>query len=556
MHMVQWHASFRTPIASQGRARNRRTRGPPCRASLPNLHPLQKDDERLPSTIQRWARSAVSTLICMALPLIDFPLMASSPCLASDMVVVDEHILQWIPPLPTHFPPLPELNMANFNKHTLPSNKMRLVMLEDHEAPIVRGILLLKGGQRASPPSKVGLATLSAAVQRSGGSIQHPKTAFDDELEDLAATIEGGAGPDAISFGFSCLAEDTTQVLSLLSELILSPAIPEDSLELFKSQMVNSLAHRNDDITGIPVREAAKLVYGRDSPYVREPTISDVKSISVEDVKSWLSEWERPDTAVLGLTGNFSSAEMMQTVEEAFGNWEARGSPTPVPRSPVPSASAASDTQARVFFVDVPGSFQSSIAIAELGIQLQDPDDTALDVVGGILNSFGGRLFDGIRSQKGLAYSVTAGWQSAPVDHPGLFLAAAETADPGQLLVTMQNILNEVCNAEPSKEEVARAKDEALNSSVFQFSSNIAQLRRMVGYELLGVDPEYVVKYLKKLSMVTPADVQAAAKRHLHPDKQVVVVVGDGMKVRNSIEQALGVKVQSLQLKTEGEDSL
>lgn len=501
---------------------------------------------------QHWIHIAASTLVYVTLPLIDFPL-TSTPCWASDTsIVVDEHVLARIPPLPTHFPPLPELNIAKFDKRTLATNKLRVVMLEDHEAPIVRGILLLRGGQRASPPTKVGLATLSAAVQRSGGSIQHPKTAFDDELEDVAATLEGGAGPDAITFGFSCLAEDTPRVLNLLSELIMSPAIPEDSLELFKSQIINALAHRNDDTTGIPVREAAKLVYGPDSLYVREPQISQVKYITVEDVTAWLNEWERPDTAVLGLTGNFNSASMMKTVDGAFGKWKATGLPTAVPRSPIPSTPInAGDPidSGKVYFIDVPGSSQSSIAVAELGIQLQDPDDTALDVVGGILNSFGGRLFDGVRSQKGLAYSVAAGWQSAPVDHPGLFLATAETADPAQLLVAVRDILNDICESQPSEEEVARAKEETLNSSVFQFSSNIAQLRRMVGYELLGVDPDYVVKYLKRLSAVSPADVQAAAQRHLHPDRQVVVVVGDASKVRNSIEQALGVKVESLELK-------
>ena len=63
------------------------------------------------------------------------------------------------------------------------SNGLRVLLLRDTEAPVVRGALLMRGGQRASPPDRVGLATLSAAVQRAGGSTQHPGEELDDALE-------------------------------------------------------------------------------------------------------------------------------------------------------------------------------------------------------------------------------------------------------------------------------------------------------------------------------------------------------------------------------------
>ena len=70
-----------------------------------------------------------------------------------------------------------------------------------------------------STSHQVGLATLSAAVQRSGGSLQHPSQQLDDELEERAASIEGGAGPEAFGFGFQCLSEDTPGVLQLFAEV-------------------------------------------------------------------------------------------------------------------------------------------------------------------------------------------------------------------------------------------------------------------------------------------------------------------------------------------------
>ena len=82
----------------------------------------------------------------------------------------------------------------------------------------------------------------------------------------MQAAIEGGGGSDSVSMGFSCLEEDAPRVLQLFSEVITTPALPASKLELYKTQFLNSIAHKNDNSSSIPGREVAKLIYGRDSP--------------------------------------------------------------------------------------------------------------------------------------------------------------------------------------------------------------------------------------------------------------------------------------------------
>lgn len=69
-----------------------------------------------------------------------------------------------------------------------------------------------------------------------------------------------------------------------------------------------------------------------------------------------------------------------------------------------------------------------------------------------------GRLFNEIRSREGLAYSVSGGWAPTPLDHPGLFAASAETAQPTALLAALQRALERASEAQPSAEELQRAK--------------------------------------------------------------------------------------------------
>lgn len=89
--------------------------------------------------------------------------------------------------------------------------------------------------------------------------------AFDSALEDVAASIEGGAGPEALSLGFTALKEDAPFTLSLMAELLVTPALPAEKLEFIRTQAINSYMHRNDSLGPIPRREALKITYGPDS---------------------------------------------------------------------------------------------------------------------------------------------------------------------------------------------------------------------------------------------------------------------------------------------------
>lgn len=68
-------------------------------------------------------------------------------------------------------------------------------------------------------------------------------------------------------------------------------------------QALNVIEHRNDDVNGIPRRELAKLLYGKDSVFARNATPQQVQSIQRSDVVSYVETWERPDNAVLGISG-------------------------------------------------------------------------------------------------------------------------------------------------------------------------------------------------------------------------------------------------------------
>jgi len=450
---------------------------------------------------------------------------------------------QELPEIPSTFPPIAEVKLPPYKMVEL-SNGLRVFLLEDHEIGIVNGSLLMKGGARGDPADKVGVAAIAAAVQRSGGSEAHPASELDGALEDLAAYVEVRASAGSVAASFGALAEDADQVVGLFGEVVRAPRFPDTRLQLAKDAVLDRLEHRNDQASAIPRRELAKVLYGSDSVFAREPVVKNVQEMSTADLRSYYEKWERPDNAVLGICGDFDTNHMIELVNKVFGDWApASGQPeTPyaVPNSPVPEQRPST-----IYLVDKPGAVQASVAMGQLGTLLDDPDIHALDALNGMLNGFGGRLFNEVRSREGLAYSVSGAF-SPGLDHPGTFVVGAETQSPAQLIAAVKRVLNETRTAELPESELNQAKEKALNSFVFNFSNSSSQLNRIIAYALFDIPQEYLFDYRNGLVATSTLDVLGASQRHLQPEDLQIVVVGDAKSVEPKLKDLLGIPVQRL----------
>src|SRR5579862_391944 len=110
------------------------------------------------------------------------------------------------------YPPLPQVKIPEPATFTL-SNGMRVFLLEDHELPLVRGIALIHTGNLFDPPDKKGLSEFTAQVLRSGGTKTKTGDQIDEELENMAASVEAGMDETSASMSFSALKESADPVM-------------------------------------------------------------------------------------------------------------------------------------------------------------------------------------------------------------------------------------------------------------------------------------------------------------------------------------------------------
>ena len=419
---------------------------------------------------------------------------------------------------PFDFPKLNALKIPPVTQLTL-KNGIRLYLIEDHRFPTIdmRGMFFTSSA--FEPAAKAGLAALTGTVLRTGGTKRLSGDQIDRELETMAATIETAIDSESGSIYVSLLKENLDRVLPIMADILCQPVFDQEKIDLAKVEARTGISRRNDDVGQIAHREFNKLIYGTNSPYARQPEYATIDAVSREDIVAFYRGYFHPDNLWLAVWGDFNGKQMIKKIEAAFGNWPAAGLKLPA----LPKVDY--EYRSTVNYVEKSDVKQSNIMVGHIGGLLDSPDYAALSVMNRIL-SFD-RMFKKIRTDEGLAYSVW-GYYGAGYKVPGVFSAGAQTKSEStvkaiQLMLDEMRLMR---SQEVSNEELQRAKDQFMNSYVFQFDSRAKIIRTMLTYAYYGYPLDYSQQIFKKIETVTQADILNAAKKYLQPDQVQILVVG------------------------------
>jgi zinc protease len=419
------------------------------------------------------------------------------------------------------YPPLPRFDVAEPQRIEL-ENGLVLLLLEDHELPLVELTALVRAGSAQDPADKIGLAELGGRVLRSGGTAAMSGDQLDDWLEGRAATIEAAVGDDAARVTLGSLKKDFPDALRIFADVLRRPAFDAKKLEMERNRAVARVSRQNDELMGILFREFEEIVYGPDSPYGWTESFATLGAIQRADLEAWHRQGFHPERTILGMVGDFSSEEAVRWIRDAFGDW---------PRGPENRQSAPAwrqQTPAGVYFVEKSDVPQSGVAMGHLGVRRDHPDFYALEVMNQVFGaSPSSRLFRNIRSRKGLAYAVS-GRVGSQWDHPGttmLFLTTkVETTAAG--IEALLEEARKLRTSPPTEAEIGIATRGLLDSFIFRVDSPRKVLNQQLTAELHGYPRDWLARYRAGIEAVTPGQVREVAARHLRPDEFVLLVVG------------------------------
>jgi len=419
------------------------------------------------------------------------------------------------------YPKLRDIKVPGVEQVTL-SNGMRLFLLEDHELPLINISVTIRTGSVYEPAEKIGLASMTGEVMRTGGTMSKTGDELDEELESIAASVETGIGLNSGSASMSVLKQDLDKGLSILADVLMDPAFREDKIQLAKMQAHSMIARRNDSVNAVAGREFDKLIYGPRSVYARHIEHATIAGISREDLVNFHRKYFGPNNAMLAVWGDFDTKQMIEKIEEAFESWKKVNLQlTEVPK-------VRYEFRKTVNVVRKDDVNQSNVYMGHIGGLRSDPDYFALIVMNKILGGgFTSRLFRNVRSREGLAYLVFGAY-SANYEYPGEFYVGCQTKSESTVYAIRAMIreVEKMREEEVTDEELAIAKDSFLNSFVFNFDTKGEVVNRLMTYEYFGYPADFLLRIKTNVEKVTKADVLRVAKKHLQPDKLQILAVG------------------------------
>jgi zinc protease len=432
------------------------------------------------------------------------------------------------------YPPLKEVQIPKVEQFTLP-NGMKVLLLENNELPLVSGSMLIRTGALLEPADKAGLASITGSVLRSGGTKKRSGDALNERLESMAASIESSIGDESGRVGFSCLKENLEEVLALFKEVATEPAFSKERFDLEITQTKSSISRRNDDSNSILRREFSNLIYGKDTPYGERVEYATIGNIKREDLIAFHDRYYFPANAILSIQGDINAAELKTKLQALFADWT-------VTRPAVPAfPKVTKQKTGGVFVADKPDSEQTFFIIGQLGGKRDDKDYPTLDVMSDILGGgFSSRLYQKVRSDNSLAYTIYSAW-NADYIHEGTFFVGGSTnaATTEQAISLSLKEVKRIREEMVGPTELEAAKQRVANSFVFNFDSPSKTLGRLVANQYYGYPTDWINQYKDAVMKVTAQDILKAAQQYVKPEEFSILAVGPVAKMGDSLK-ALG----------------
>jgi len=421
-----------------------------------------------------------------------------------------------IPPL--HFTP------PTAKRVTL-SNGVAVYLLEDHSLPLLDVEIVSKVGVANLPDSLWGVGWQADNLMRTGGTTRLSPDSVDKLIEFYALTVFLSTGNETSTASFSGLSKYTDQLLDLGFDLMRNPRNDTSRVRLIAAQQGEQWRRRNDTPGSVLGRAWNQVLMG-DHPLGRtQVTPQEIAGFTPERFRWTQQRIFCPDNLVLGVSGDFSEREMLARLERLFRGW----GKCPPGLRPMPPVQFARGPRVVLVGKDVN---QTNIRMGHAGgVRVGNtPDYFAAQVADFLLGGGGGfnsRLLQRVRSDSGFAYSVFSVWNADTKREDQFFAGAQVRAEKTVAAVRlMRDLVGSMATEPVTAQDVKLAQDNEVNSFVFQFQNAGEIVARQLGYAVDGLPANWFDLYLKGIQAVTPDQVTAVAKRYLHPDQMVILVVG------------------------------
>jgi zinc protease len=431
------------------------------------------------------------------------------------------------PPAPAH-----EIRFPAFEQKTL-GNGLRVVVIQQHEQPIVSLRMVLAAGKAYEPDDKVGLAGATASLITKGTATRSAQQ-IAEAIDFVGGSIGANAGTEAVYVSAGVTSDQLDLGFDLLSDVVLHPAFPKDEIERWRKQALNGLQISEGDAGYLASTALSRLVFGT-FPYGRPAngTSQSLAGFSREDFVAFHKTHYIPDRTILAVVGDVQPADAFARAERAFGAWK------PVEEvAELPPFEVQPPPKTRIVVIDKPDAVQTEIRIGQVGIAYRDPALYTAEVFNSVLGgNASARLYDEIRRKRGLSYGANSSFLYE--SQPGLlevstFTKTESTVDALGLAFDVLRGLQEKPVPEP---ELNAAKTYITGAFPLEIETADGIASRVIEAMHFGYGREFLESYNDRISKVTPTDVQKFATERVKTEWMTAVLAGNASAFADALKK-------------------
>ncbi|EMI22398.1 processing peptidase [Rhodopirellula maiorica SM1] len=305
-----------------------------------------------------------------------------------------------------------ETHFEGIALNTLPSStdSIHIEKLDNGMAILVQSMpwlrtaafsLSLRGGVNAEADDDAGLASMVCEmVQRGAGN--HSSRDLVAIQDNLGMDRSSGVSTSAVSYGGSMPADSLQAALELYADIVRRPHLPADQLDDAKLMAMQELRAIEDEPTQRVMIRLREMQYGKRLGRNNHGTQTSLAKITPDHIREFYTSHYHAGGAILAVAGNLDIDQVVGWAKQNFGDW----------KSGEIAAAAKFEGAAGQEHIDSPSS-QTHIGFSFDGIPFGHDDYFKLRAAIGILSDgMSSRLFDRVREQRGLCYTITAGCHS------------------------------------------------------------------------------------------------------------------------------------------------
>ena len=417
-------------------------------------------------------------------------------------------------------------------------NSLRVIVIEDHDAPLVSVKVVIKNGGEVDPPQMSGLAEMTAGLLTKGTTTKSA-TETAAAIELLGGDLAAGAAWDSSQATVTVMQSKLEPAIAVLADVVRNPLFKEDELERLRQQTIDALNVGLSQSGQIASLVAARVVFG-DGPYGQPlgGTPQSVARIKRDDVIAFHARNYSPENAILVFSGDITTASALKLAESYFGAWKnpAKGL---APHAPPKSGSTSVGHTVRVVVINMPNAGQAAVVLARSGISRSDPDYYC----GLVANSlFGGgyssRLNQEIRIKRGLSYG--AGSSLSARRWTGPFVATTQTKNESAAEVASLMLAELKRLAEPPlpEAELQPRRANLIGNYGRALETTEGLAGQVASLALHGLSFAEINDYIKKVESVTEGDVRRFAASRLKSAEANLIIAGDAPKFLEQLRKS------------------